>query len=215
MMDVICARHGNTFAAGDRVVFIGRNENMPLTEKGEAQARALAAALARARVAPAAVFCGGLARTRRYADLVAEGIALPRPPVTDERLNEIDYGAWAGLTNEEVESKLGQGEDLRLWNEAGVWPRRAGWGDGEAAIRSRVADFLEMVRRDFAPADTVLVVSSNGVLRYFALAVLGAEAGRYPRFPFKMRTGNIGKIHDLAGRATLAFWDAAPGSAPL
>ena len=46
-MDILCARHGNTFAPGQRAVFVGAKEDLPLTEEGETQARDLAIALGR------------------------------------------------------------------------------------------------------------------------------------------------------------------------
>ena len=213
-MDIFCARHGNTFAAGDRVVFVGANEDPPLTPEGEKQARVLAAALSAANMYPTAIYCGPLKRTRDYAALIAKVLGLAAPLV-DARLTEIDYGDWSGLTNDEVVGKLGQGEDLRKWNEAGVWPSRANWSPDEAALRRHVAEFLQMLDASFAANDNILVVSSNGILRYFAAAAAGPGAGQDSRFPFKMRTGHVGKIHVAEGAPALAYWDAAPGAQPL
>jgi len=212
-MDIICARHGNTFAPGERVVFVGAKEDVPLAPAGEEQARRLAAALREAGVKPAVVLCGPLQRTRRYADLVAAELRLAMQPVVDERLTEIDYGDWAGLTNEEISSQLDQGEDLRLWNEAGVWPARANWGGSEAGVKSRVAAFLQVLQREL-PGEAVLVVSSNGILRYFAIAAAGAEARSDARFPFKMRTGNFGIIRDTGDKYVIVSWDVTPGGSP-
>ena len=89
-MDIICARHGNTFAPGERVVFVGANEDVPLVPSGEEQALRLGAALREARIAPAVVLCGPLQRTRRYAELVAEKLGLGMKPIVDARLTEID-----------------------------------------------------------------------------------------------------------------------------
>ena len=213
-MDIFCARHGNTFATGDRVVFVGANEDPPLTPEGENQARILATALSAAALRPAAIFCGPLRRTQSYAALVAEGLGLAAPRI-DARLTEIDYGDWSGLTNEEVATKLGQGEDLRRWNESGVWPSRANWNPDEATLRRLVSEFLRMLKGSFAADDSVVVVSSNGVLRYFAMAAAGPGASTDTRFPFKMRTGHVGKIGLGEGRPALAYWDAAPGGQSL
>lgn len=213
-MDIICARHGNTFAPGDRVIWVGRNQDIPLVQAGEQQARTLALALRNARIGPVAIFCAPLKRTRRYAELLAEGLGRSEAPVVDGRLTEIDYGDWAGLTNQEVE-QIGHGESQRLWYEEMIWPQDANWTGSEAEIRGGVEAFLQMIRHDFRPDDTVLAVSSNGILRYFALAALGADARRDPRFPFKMRTGHVGKIREERGTASLLYWDAAPGSVSL
>ena len=212
-MDIVCARHGNTFAPGDRVVFVGAHEDVALTPEGEAQARRLAAALRDAALAPAVVLCGPLQRTRRYAELVVETLGLGVKPVVDARLTEIDYGDWAGLTNEEISSKLGQGEDLRLWNEQGRWPGRAHWGGSEDGIKTGVAAIMKLLGGELA-GRTVLVVSSNGILRYFAMAAAGAAAKSDPRFPFKMRTGNYGIIRAGGDKYDVVSWDNTPGAPP-
>lgn len=210
-MDIICARHGNTFAPGERVVFVGANEDVPLVPSGEEQALRLGAALREARIAPAVVLCGPLQRTRRYAELVAEKLGLGMKPIVDARLTEIDYGDWAGLTNEEIASKLGQGEDLRLWNEQGRWPGRANWRGSEDEIKTGVAALMKLLSGELG-GKTVLVVSSNGILRYFAMAAAGAAAKSDPRFPFKMRTGNYGIIRANDDKYAIVSWDVAPGA---
>ena len=214
-MDILCARHGNTFAPGARVVYVGGKDDPPLTETGMTQARDLAIALGRAKIPIAGVFCAPLKRTRRFARIIALSLALPMLPVTDKRLTEIDYGDWTGRTNEEIAGELGQGEALRLWNEAGAWPERAHWAESEADLKTRVAGFRAMLRERFSPADTVLVVSSNGVLRYLARDALGAAAKSDPRFPFKMRTGHIGRIRVADGAAEILYWDRAPAEGAL
>ena len=45
MSKILLARHGNTFGPGDRIVWVGAQEDLPLVEKGEEQARALGNAL--------------------------------------------------------------------------------------------------------------------------------------------------------------------------
>ena len=50
-MDILFARHGNTFGPGDKVVWVGRETDLPLVEKGLAQAEAAGQALVRAGLA--------------------------------------------------------------------------------------------------------------------------------------------------------------------
>lgn len=214
-MDILCARHGNTFAPGDRVVYVGGKDDPPLTEEGETQARDLAIALGRAKIPIAGVFCAPLKRTRRFARIVALSLALPMLPVADKRLSEIDYGDWTGRTNDEIAGELGQGAALKQWNEAGVWPGQAHWAESEADVQKRVAAFRAMLLQRFSPADNVLVVSSNGVLRYLARDALGAGAKSDSRFPFKMRTGHMGRVRVADGKSELLYWDRAAAGDPL
>ena len=70
-----------------------------MSPAGEAQIRELAARL-RPRVTPDAIYCSDLSRSRRTAELLANGSAIPirvRPA-----LREIDMGDWQGLSRREV-----------------------------------------------------------------------------------------------------------------
>ncbi len=214
-MDIIFARHGNTFSPGERVVFIGANEDVPLVARGEEQAHRLAGALGASGILPAAVYCAPLQRTRRYAGIVAEVLALGSPPFTDPRLTEIDYGDWIGLTNEEIGKNPVQKENLRRWDDEMTWPRDANWGGSEEKLRAGLKGFLDDIHRGFRAGDIVLVVTSSGILRYFALMALGVDAPRNPHFPFKMRTGNIGKIRETGDAYEIPYWDTAPGAVPI
>ena len=43
----------------------------------------------------------------------------------DERLDEVDYGAWGGLTTAEIEERFGA-ESVAAWNERSGVPRARG-----------------------------------------------------------------------------------------
>jgi probable phosphoglycerate mutase len=218
-MDILCARHGNTFGPGDRVVFVGANEDLPLTAAGEEQARALAKALNDSGVAPAVVYAGPLKRQWRYAEILVANLARRPVPLLDSGLSEIDYGDWASRTNDEVEAMPGQAKALKSWNDRNVWPKSANWGGSEEGLRGEIAAFLDVLREaqgEILPPDAaVLVVGSNGVLRFLAMAALGPDAENHPQFPFKIRTGNVGKLIERAGRYDLAYWDRAPRTSQL
>ena len=214
-MDILCARHGNTFGPGDRVVWVGANEDVPLTAEGENQARRLAAALKSSGIEPAAVFCSSLQRAKKYASIVVDDLALDAKPLIHTALTEIDYGDWSNLTNHEVETKLGQGEALRLWQDENIWPKNSHWGGSEEEMRRVIAELLGAIGKDFSPAAAVLVVTSNGILRFIAEEALGPRAARDPHFPFKTATGNVGKIHAESGILSIAYWNEIPGTRPL
>ena len=83
--------------------FQGRLDS-PLTELGEAQARRVGVRL-RALAAEVGgdwvVDASPLGRTRRTAELVAEGMGLAVRR-HDPRLAEVDFGPWEGLTRDEI-----------------------------------------------------------------------------------------------------------------
>ena len=73
------ARHGNTFGPGDKVVWVGRETDLPLVEKGLQQAAAAAAAFRRKGLIPEVIYCASLQRTRRFAEIVAETLGICAP----------------------------------------------------------------------------------------------------------------------------------------
>jgi probable phosphoglycerate mutase len=208
-MQILLARHGNTFAPGEQAVWVGRETDLPLVERGVEQAHAVAAALKGLRLSPTRVFCGTLKRTRRFAEIISEDLATGLAPVADPRLDEIDYGRWAGKSGREIAEDFGQEELLGRWNEADVWPAGAGWGSSEAEILGGVEGFLEDVRTSFGAHDLLLVVSSSGILR-FVPRLLGLVAAGGPERSFHMKTGHMGVIEYREGAFELKCWDVSP-----
>jgi broad specificity phosphatase PhoE len=205
-LDIIFARHGNTFDPGDKVVWVGRETDLPLVEKGRAQAVSVAQALRRTGLVPDVIFAAALTRTRQFADIVAETLALSSPQI-DGRLNEVHYGLWAGKTNDEI-AALGRSAqaDMTAWNQDDRWPDSAGWVSGRedtlAALREFIAD-----RLTGTPYKRPLVVSSNGILRFLP-RMLALDAGT--RRSFKMGTGHMGLLVESPPPPHIAQWDVVP-----
>ena len=88
---IVFARHGQTAPNRDGLV-LGRADP-ELTEEGRRQAALLAAALAGESVT--AILTSPLVRARQTAEAV--GAACGAIVTVDERLLEIDWGAWEGL----------------------------------------------------------------------------------------------------------------------
>jgi len=170
MSRIILARHGNTFRPEDTPVWVGARSDLPLVDKGLAQAEALAAALLAHKVQLAALTTGPLQRTRKTAEIVAErlGIAPDRIRI-DNRLTEIDYGRWEGKTTDEIMAMDPNGE-LQDWNKNSVYPSHAGWKPKEMQI---IAD-VGLLMAEALPG-TSLIVTSNGILRFFAAACANAD----------------------------------------
>jgi probable phosphoglycerate mutase len=93
-MQILFVRHGNTFDPGDKVVWVGGETDLPLVDKGGAQAQAVAEALRRCNLVPDRIFAASLQRTRRTADIIAAELGLP-PPIVDERQRR-DRGRGSG-----------------------------------------------------------------------------------------------------------------------
>jgi probable phosphoglycerate mutase len=202
---LIFARHGNTFGPGDKVVWVGRETDLPLVEKGLEQAAAAAEAFRRKSLVPDAIYCASLQRTRRFATIVAETLGLAEP-VIDPRLDELDYGSWAGRGNDEIlAADPGAAAAMEAWNSGDVWPEGAGWVSRKETM---LAGLESYAAERLAPGVHVrpLTVSSNGILRFLPRLLLETVA-QMPSF--KMRTGHLGLIERDQGSARLRTWDSS------
>lgn len=209
-MRLFLVRHGNTFGPGDPIIRVGRNEDLPLVAKGLDQAHAVAAAFARTGVRPAAVYCSPLQRIRVSAEIVIADLGLNQDPVIDDRLAEIDYGAWGGLTDDEIAERFGR-DVLDAWNADGIWPPAGQWGESEDAVRGRVHGFGREVLARHDAGDDVVVVSSNGTLRYF-LDLVGDTASLPEPAQRKMKTGFVSCLDGDAETLTVRTWNRDPAT---
>ncbi len=205
-MKLILARHGNTFDDGQIPTWVGSKNDLPLVEKGKAQAEALADYLVKNSIKPDAVYCGPLKRTKEYAQIICENAKLNLEPIIDERLNEIDYGEWSGLTNKEISEKFGD-DVLCAWNDFSIWPEKekGNWGTSKQKLLSNVNSFVEGLSQKYSlvPASndkTILAVSSNGVLRHFGL-IFGNKTNA------KVKPGNICITEITNKKLEILSWD--------
>ena len=205
MSRVLLARHGNTFGPGDRVVWVGAREDLPLVESGEAQARALGEALQAAGLRPARILCGPLKRTRRAAEIVAELAGFEAETEIDDRLLEIDYGAWGGKTNDEIAAEFGP-ETLAVWDTQHRRPPGVDWTPEEDTLRENALSAMA----DAADTDGLaLIITSNGILRYMHAALMGEDTNA------KVKTGHVCGA-EIKGRSGIRlFWNEKPDTALL
>jgi broad specificity phosphatase PhoE len=161
-IDLILARHGNTFDDGQRTVWVGAQIDLPLASKGREQAKAIGESLLRSALIPRRIIAGPLTRTWETAAIVASSINRPVNAIeVDKALCEIDYGIWEGKSSDEIRG-MGGGEELSAWENDGRWACEA-WRSSRDAHFQALAVFIDDIRR--RRASPVLVVSSNGVLR--------------------------------------------------
>lgn len=201
MTRILLARHGNTFGPGDKVVWVGAREDLPLVEKGEAQAEALGEALKEAGLVPGRIICGPLKRTRRAAEIVAALTGFSGGIAIDDRLREIDYGSWGGKSNDEIEAEFGA-DALAEWDQHHRRPAGADWSPSEVDLEANALASM----RDAAAQDLTLVITSNGILRYMYGATTGPEAEA------KVKTGNVCAVAFDGADGQRLFWNEKPDS---
>ncbi len=189
-IELLLVRHGNTFAPGDRIVWVGKGQDLPLVQSGQAQAEAFGQSLRAAGWLPTATVSGGLKRQVEHLEICSPPGS--PTPVRIEALDEVDYGHWGGLTTEEITERFGA-DEVTAWNERSVWPQQAGWPETEAEVRSRVHAFLAEVATG-KYGERVLACSSNGLLRWFLDAVPGALDAALAAGTFKVKTGGVGRL---------------------
>ncbi|WBB75161.1 bifunctional RNase H/acid phosphatase [Micromonospora sp. WMMD1128] len=148
---LILVRHGET----ERTVqkrYSGRGD-VPLTERGRAQARATAARVAELAPSVAAVVSSPLCRCTATAEAVAARVGNP-PVRTDDDLIECDFGVWEGHTFAEV--REGWAGELDAW----LASTRVSPPEGESftAVAERTGRAVDRLRSAY-PGETVVVVS--------------------------------------------------------
>lgn len=137
MTKVLLTRHGHVEGIRPER-FRGRAE-LALTARGEAEAEALAAHIAR-HWKPARIYTSALQRCVVTGNSIATAVGLAAEPLTG--LMDIDYGAWQMRTHEEVEKEAP--EAFRLWRTA---PQRVRFPGGESLqdLMARTADVLRLL----------------------------------------------------------------------
>lgn len=207
-MRIILARHGNTFGPEDKVVWAGLKEDYLLVEKGIEQAKEVASYIKDNNIELSAIYSASLKRTKYFAKTVKEEIDFKNDFHIDHRLDELDYGEWGGLSTDEIIEKSGK-KEIAEWNEKSIWPKSANWPKTEAGVEKEVKEFFKNLLIIHNPEDAVLIVSSNGRLRYFLKLVNDEFEKRIKSQTFKMKTGNISEINTIP-KLEVSFWDKSP-----
>jgi len=187
---LVLARHGNTFEPGQRVVWVGSQNDLPLSARGLAQAKELGEACRANAIMFDGILSGPLNRTRDYAEIVREALNHASPVKVDERLNEIDYGSWSGLSDEDVIRKFGAA-DLESWNRFGRWPEHSDWGQSPDQIMGEIEEFCAALAPKLAHGLNFLAVTSNGRLKFFLKMIPEAFASAKQREELTVKTGNV------------------------
>ena len=154
-MELICVRHGRT-AWNAKRRFQGQSD-IPLDDEGLAQAQALAAHLRGEHFDFA--LTSDLIRARTTAEAICRGrdLTLEVSPA----LREMQFGAWEGLTWEQIVLRW---PELEVAYEKSPRHYTPEGGESWAALCARVAEVLRSVTARMQPDDRALIVSHAGVM---------------------------------------------------
>jgi probable phosphoglycerate mutase len=161
---LILVRHGNTFESGQTPMQVGARTDLPLTEEGRNQALYFARYLASEKIQPQAIYAGKLKRQIETAQITAQHLQVENKIQLDApALTEIDYGLWEGCTADEIQKRWPH--EYRAWTTGSHWPEIFG-STREGHIRD-LKKWLQQLRESHLPGETVVAVTSNGILRLF------------------------------------------------
>ncbi len=189
-MNILLVRHGET--TWNREGRYQGHTDIPLSETGQAQVRALGERL---RVTPIAIAVASpLARARTTAEAILAGRTAPTLEL-DAGLLEISHGQWEGKLASEVERD--HAEMFGIWRtapgrDAPAGPNAETLGDVEA----RAWAVLERICARLQPEQTALIAAHDAVNRVLLCRVLGLPLQQVWKFRQAPATLNV-----LSGRS--------------
>jgi 2,3-bisphosphoglycerate-dependent phosphoglycerate mutase len=131
--------------------------DVPLTSKGEDEARRAGRALREAGVTFDIAYTSTLQRANRTLDLILEEAGLAVPVIRDQALNERHYGDLQGLNKAETAQRYGE-EQVRVWRRSYATPPPNGESLEDTAART-LPFFDRAILGDIALGKDVLVVA--------------------------------------------------------
>ena len=174
-----CMRHAET-AANEKDIFIGSGSDISLSEKGKEQARNAGRYFKSIGITFDTIYCSPMIRcyeTAREISAIAGGQL-----VFDERLKELDYGLWEGLSREEIVSKFS--EDYERYR-ADMSCRPTGSSESANDVSERVSRFLQELKDTNATmGKQVLVVTHKSSGRILFRAAGHNPNGHFRDIPF-------------------------------
>lgn len=170
-------RHGLAYPNVERVLG-GMEGDRGLTERGFAQARALAQRLETGEIAADVLYASTFPRARMTAELVSEALKLPIE--WDADLQEIRPGEADGLTVDEALERYGDTFGRFLQE---IYTPIAPGGESWGAFQARVSGALERLVLQHQ-GQNIVVVAHGGVIEvsFFHFLGLGPQTRSYASF---------------------------------
>lgn len=195
MGDLLLVRHGETewSASGQHTSWT----DLPLTQRGEEQAKSLAPLLSGRTFSLA--LTSSLGRAVRTAELAGINGAL-----VDPDLHEWDYGAYEGVTTVDIHRTR---PDWFLWSD-GVPPGPEGHpGESSEEVGRRADRVLARVDTALPDGDVVLVAHAH-FLRVLTARRLGLAPAQGSLF--QLATGTVSRLSTEHDRPVIAEWNTRP-----
>ncbi len=183
-----CMRHAET-EANAKDVFIGSGTDIPLTEKGKEQARKAGRYFKSIGVTFDTIYYSPMIRcyeTAREISSIAGG-----QMIQDERIKELDYGDWEGLSRNEIEGRYA--EDYKQYC-TNMSSRPTGGTESANDVYARISDFL--TDPDIPMEKNTLVVTHKTAGRILLQTAGHNPGGHFRDIPFDNAAIGYVSIHD-------------------
>ena len=174
-MTVILLRHGRS-TSNTAHTLAGRSEGVDLDDKGREQAEAVVSRIGDLPIK--AIVRSPLLRCERTVAPLAAALGLE--PVVEERLSEVDYGAWTG-------AKIGDLVKEPLWAVVQQQPSAAEFPDGEglAHVQARAVAAIREHDRTLAEqheGDVLWIACTHGdVIKSIIADAVGSHLDNFQR----------------------------------
>ena len=185
MTKFILVRHGQSKA--NECGYLVGNMEAPLSQKGERQARAVSEYILKAYKVDV-IYSSPLSRAINTVKGVADALNLKIN--AEDKLKEFNFGAWEGLTLEEIKNKFDDG--YSKWAaDPGVFVPEG--GESMALLQKRVVEALKEIgkRED---GKTVLIGSHSSVIRALQCYIQGLPLTKMKNTPWVLN-GSIAEIN--------------------
>lgn len=147
-------------------------KDVPLTDKGVAEARAAGQRLKAKGLKFDLCFTSALSRAQNTLKLILEELGQTGLPETrDQALNERHYGDLTGLNKDDARKKFGE-EQVHIWRRSFDVPPPGGESLKDTLARS-LPYYMHMIQPHVLDGKTVLVAAHGNSLRSLIMAIEG------------------------------------------
>lgn len=182
---LVLVRHGES-EGNQNNIFTGWRD-LPLTERGRAEAREVASRLATAGIGFDVAFCSALGRARESADVILRELGQSAEIRASSSLNERDYGELTGLNKTDAAARWGA-EQVRLWRRS--FDQRPPGGESLRETAARVVSFYQdEILPLLVGGQRVLVVAHGNSLRALIMKLEGLGSKEIEGV--ELRTGEV------------------------
>jgi broad specificity phosphatase PhoE len=203
---LVLVRHGNTPTTGIRLP--GRDNTLPLSDKGRSEAKAAAELIRRLKDvlgAPEVVCSSPMLRARQTASIIRAELGIGERVRIVAQLNEVDPGPLTGRPFSELEKE-------KVFEPLRSWPAAFRFEGGESLQEARARCFTgaALLAERYA-GRTVVAVSHADPIKLVLLEALGAPLEGVQRLD--LVTASLSAIRwpvGKAGQPVVLFHNLAP-----